>query len=99
MFVVRSFIGCMLIVVMSAISSRADTSAVPRFVDPGLAVNKASLDGLVRLRFVTTLDFPPFNFADENKKPTGFNANWYVCKCRDAILPVMAIRYYPQERK
>ncbi|MEM0900222.1 MAG: transporter substrate-binding domain-containing protein [Pseudomonadota bacterium] len=34
---------------------------------------KPDLSGLPRLRFLTSLDFPPFNFADENKKPTGFN--------------------------
>ncbi|MEL6202431.1 MAG: transporter substrate-binding domain-containing protein [Pseudomonadota bacterium] len=83
MYAVRSFIGCMLIVAMSAISVRADTSAVPRFIDPGLVVNKASLDGLVRLRFVTTLDFPPFNFADENKKPTGFNVDLARAICEN----------------
>ena len=45
----------------------------PRFWDPGYRVDVPDLEGLPRLRFLTSLDFPPFNFADANKKPGGFN--------------------------
>lgn len=47
----------------------------PRYFDPQYRMSAPSLSGLPRLRFLTSLDFPPFNFADENKKPTGMNVD------------------------
>lgn len=45
----------------------------PRYFDPELRISAPPLAGLPRLRFLTSLDFPPFNFADANKRPTGMN--------------------------
>jgi ABC-type amino acid transport substrate-binding protein len=45
----------------------------PRLSDPNNRVARTDLTGLLRLRFLTTLDFPPFNFADPQRRPTGFN--------------------------
>ncbi|MEM5500016.1 transporter substrate-binding domain-containing protein [Ahrensia kielensis] len=47
----------------------------PTYYDPEWRITAPSLAGLPRLRFLTSLDFPPFNFADANKKPTGFNVD------------------------
>ncbi|MEM1377296.1 MAG: transporter substrate-binding domain-containing protein [Pseudomonadota bacterium] len=60
---------------LSVLCAGASADGLPKIIDPGLLTTKPSLDGLLRFRFVTTLDFPPFNFADENKKPTGFNVD------------------------
>lgn len=47
----------------------------PRYFDPELRISAPPLSGLPRLRFLTSLDFPPFNFADANKHPTGMNVD------------------------
>lgn len=47
----------------------------PRLFDPGYHTSTVDLAGLQRLRFLTSLDFPPFNFADTNRRPTGFNVD------------------------
>ncbi|MEM9999542.1 MAG: transporter substrate-binding domain-containing protein [Pseudomonadota bacterium] len=56
---------------------------LPQFWDPGYVTAKPPLDGLLRLRFITTLDYPPFNFADENRKPTGFNVDLARAICEN----------------
>ncbi len=49
--------------------------STPRYFDPELRISTPLLGGLPRLRFLTSLDFPPFNFADANKRPTGMNVD------------------------
>ncbi|MEO1700878.1 MAG: transporter substrate-binding domain-containing protein [Pseudomonadota bacterium] len=77
-----SLIKYLLLLALLTLSAPTSADGLPRFIDPGLVANKAPLDGLVRLRFVTTLDYPPFNFADENKKPTGFNVDLARAICQ-----------------
>lgn len=45
----------------------------PRLFDPNSRIARTDLSGLARLRFLTSLDFPPFNFADQTGRPAGFN--------------------------
>ncbi len=47
----------------------------PRLWDPGYRTVLPDLSGVGRLRFLTSLDFPPFNFADATRRPTGFNVD------------------------
>ena len=53
---------------MQAKASFAEST--PRYFDPELRISAPQLGGLPRLRILTSLDFPPFNFADANKRPT-----------------------------
>lgn len=55
----------------------------PAYYDPEWRIAAPSLAGLPRLRFLTSLDFPPFNFADANKKPTGFNVDMARAVCAE----------------
>ena len=66
----RLFILFLLTLLGVAVSNAENT---PRYFDPELRVSAPPLSGLPRLRFLTSLDFPPFNFADANKRPTGMN--------------------------
>lgn len=61
---------------------------MPQFRDPNVLVDRPVLSGLPRLRFLTTLDFPPFNFSDANKRPTGFNIDMARAIC--AVLEIEA---------
>ncbi len=54
-------------------STPSNAESTPRYFDPELRITTPLLGGLPRLRFLTSLDFPPFNFADANKRPTGMN--------------------------
>ncbi|WP_158629245.1 transporter substrate-binding domain-containing protein [Roseitalea porphyridii] len=58
----------------------------PRLWDPGYRTATVDLGGLQRLRFLTSLDFPPFNFADANRKPTGFNVDLARAVCEELDL-------------
>ncbi|MCR9123920.1 MAG: transporter substrate-binding domain-containing protein [Phyllobacteriaceae bacterium] len=58
----------------------------PRIWDPGYRVDSPDVAGLPRLRFLTSLDFPPFNFADANRRPTGFNVELARAICAELEL-------------
>lgn len=68
-----SLFTCVLVLFSFVSVSVADNT--PRYFDPELRIAAPPLSGLPRLRFLTSLDFPPFNFADANKRPTGMNVD------------------------
>ncbi len=55
----------------------ADGSAIafPLLFDSRERLAKPDLSELPRLRFLTSLDFPPFNFADATGRPAGFHVD------------------------
>jgi len=55
----------------------------PRIWDPGYRIVSPDVAGIPRLRILTSLDFPPFNFADANRKPTGFNVDLARAICAE----------------
>ncbi len=48
---------------------------MPLLFDSRERLAKPDLSSLVRLRFLTSVDFPPFNFSDQNGKLSGFNVD------------------------
>jgi polar amino acid transport system substrate-binding protein len=50
-------------------------SSLPLLFDARERLAKPDLSSLVRLRFLTSVDFPPFNFTDQNGKLAGFNVD------------------------
>ncbi|CAN7162288.1 transporter substrate-binding domain-containing protein [Rhizobium rhizogenes] len=50
-------------------------SGLPVLFDARERLPKPDLSTLVRLRFLTSVDFPPFNFADQNGKLSGFHVD------------------------
>lgn len=48
---------------------------IPNFWNPGERLAKIDVSPVQRLRFLTTTDFPPFNFIDSRKRLTGFNVD------------------------
>jgi polar amino acid transport system substrate-binding protein len=67
-----------------------DTSApavtVPNFWDPKRRVERPPTGTVQALRFVTTDDFPPFNFLDADGRLTGFNVDLARAICAELAI-------------
>jgi len=55
--------------------------AVPDFWDPRRRPERPDLSRLQSIRFLTDLDYPPFNYAGPDGNPTGFNVDLarFIC--------------------
>ncbi len=65
---------------------RAATVDLPILFDTRERIAKPDLAGIVRLRFLTTVDFPPFNFIDQTGKLAGFHVDLVREICRELAL-------------
>jgi polar amino acid transport system substrate-binding protein len=67
----------LLVVFLLPLSVRAQqaSQSLPLLFDSRERLAKPDLTALVRLRFLTSIDFPPFNFMDQNGKLSGFNVD------------------------
>jgi polar amino acid transport system substrate-binding protein len=63
--------------------ARAADPAIPNFWDSKERLQKPDLSGLQRLRFLTTVDFPPFNFLDSDGQLSGFNVDLARAICAE----------------
>ncbi|MDB5538781.1 MAG: hypothetical protein JWQ89_508, partial [Devosia sp.] len=57
--------------------------ALPYHVDPGAREIVPSLAAVPAIRFLTTADFPPFNFRDDKGELVGFNVDLARALCAD----------------
>lgn len=55
--------------------STAQTPIIPNYFDAQERIPIADVRKIERLRFLTTVDFPPFSFLDENGRLTGFHVD------------------------
>lgn len=58
-------------------------SAAPMFWDIKERLPKPDLSGLTRLRFLTTSDFPPFNYLDRDGRLSGFHVDLVRAICAE----------------
>ena len=69
---------------------------IPNFWDPNVTLAKPEDLRVNRLRFLTTTDFPPFNFIDRNKRLSGFHIDLAREICDELkILPLCQIQAVP----
>lgn len=61
----------------------AQTVLIPNFWDPNTRYTKPTFSTLPRLKFLTTTDFPPFNFIDRKKRLTGFHIDLARAICEE----------------
>lgn len=73
----------MLVAILLAAFAPARAGDAPRLSDPNERIPRSDLTGLLRLRFLTSLDFPPFNFADSQRRPAGFNVEIARALCAE----------------
>ncbi|WP_160006821.1 transporter substrate-binding domain-containing protein [Rhizobium sp. 18055] len=58
-----------------SVAAQQTAPSLPLLFDSRERLAKPDLTALVRLRFLTSVDFPPFNFMDQNGKLSGFNVD------------------------
>ncbi len=77
------------LVVSAAHAGSATTAAppnaqsTPSFVDPDLRFDRPALAGVRAIRFLTTDDYPPLNFALPDGTPIGFNVDVARAICQE----------------
>jgi polar amino acid transport system substrate-binding protein len=72
-----------LILLFSAIGANAQNVLIPNFWDPNERFVKPDLTSKPRIKFLTTTDFPPFNFIDRKKRLSGFNVELARAICAE----------------
>lgn len=74
----------------------AQEPEIPNFWDMKEQLQKPNVSALPRLRFLTTTDFPPFNFIDGNGRLSGFHVDLARAICRELqIEPKCQIQALP----
>ncbi len=58
-------------------------ASIPNFWDPNERFVRPDLSNRSRLKFLTTTDFPPFNFVDRRKRLSGFNVELARAICAE----------------
>jgi polar amino acid transport system substrate-binding protein len=56
---------------------------LPRTIDATERLQRGDLSSFTRLRFLTTLDFPPYNYLSADGRLTGFNVDLTRAICRE----------------
>jgi polar amino acid transport system substrate-binding protein len=78
--------------------ARAEQPAIPVLWDDSERLVKPDLTGVQRVRFLTTTDFPPFNFLDGSGRLTGFHVDLARAICGELeILDRCEIQALPWE--
>ncbi len=65
----------------------AEPADAPFFYDPAERMPKPDLSQIGQIRFLTTTDFPPFNFLDGSGKLTGLHVDIARAICAELSLP------------
>ena len=70
----RTLLSLLLMVLVGAVAPAA-AQALPNFVDPSARDLAPNLAAVPSIRFLTTADFPPFNYRDKSGALVGFNVD------------------------
>ncbi len=73
----------LLLGLLTTASARAQTTDLPVLFDARERLVRPDVSGLLRLRFLTTTDFPPFNFIDQSGRLTGFHIDLARALCEE----------------
>lgn len=63
--------------------ARAAEPTIPGYWDEKEQIARPDLSGMARVRFLTTVDFPPFNFLDKDGRLAGFHVELARALCRE----------------
>lgn len=78
-------IGILLLLLAASFAGQAAAAepAIPNYWDDKERLPKPDLSSVERVRFLTTIDFPPFNFLDPEGRLTGFHVELARAICRE----------------
>jgi polar amino acid transport system substrate-binding protein len=74
---------CLLALATTAIPALSAEPSIPNFWDAKERLAKQDISEQTRIRFLTTVDFPPFNFIDSSGRLTGFHVDLARAICRE----------------
>lgn len=66
-----------------AAAQSAESVSLPLMFDPRERLQRPDMTSVPRIRFLTTVDFPPFNFIDQSGKLSGFHVDLAREICRE----------------
>ncbi|WP_455474177.1 transporter substrate-binding domain-containing protein [Bartonella sp. B30(2025)] len=82
--ILNVFIGVLLItwgILLSSLAKAETSGKLPFFFDSHKRLVQPDITDITRLRFVTTFDFPPFNFLDKTGHLSGYNIDLLRAVC------------------
>ena len=87
-----TFLACLLLLVdgdTGAVSAQANpgTVTIPGFWDSKRRPERPDMSRLTVIRFMTEIDYPPFNYAGPDGNPTGFNVDLARMICEEIKVP------------
>jgi polar amino acid transport system substrate-binding protein len=94
----RLLIGVALLIaaLLAAPSVSAEEPVIPGMLGGNERAPKPDLSSVKRLRFLTTMDFPPFNFLDASGRLSGFHVDLARAICGElGLLPKCEIQALP----
>ena len=68
---------------LRSVAAEMETVSTPNFFDQRQRMTKPQLDGRQRIRFLTTTDYPPFNFLDPRGRLAGFHVDLVRAICEE----------------
>lgn len=86
-----------LVIVLTTIPAAASGQSLPVHVDPALREDQVDPGSVPALRFLTTGDFPPFNYTDESGRLIGFNVDLANAIC-ERLSATCTIQAWPWDR-
>lgn len=89
------FVVAFCLLVASVVAASAQ--ALPNHVDPTARALVPNLAAVPNIRFLTTADFPPFNYRDRNGELVGFNVDLAKAICADLTI-TCTIQAWPWEQ-
>lgn len=83
---IRIALFLMFFVVQNGYTQTVPTTNLPHFFDSQERLSHPNLGTVTRLRFLTTVDFPPFNFIDQTGRLSGYNIDLLRAICAELKL-------------
>lgn len=80
---IRTIAAFTLCLILATLSQAGAASDFPHYWDGREHISKPDLSTVERIRFVTTVDYPPFNFVDSTGRISGFNVDLARAICNE----------------
>jgi polar amino acid transport system substrate-binding protein len=86
---IRTIAAFTLGLILATLSHAGAASDFPHYWDGREHVSKPDLSTVERIRFVTTVDYPPFNFVDSTGRISGFNVDLARAICNELAVTLI----------